>query len=178
MFQQSSTLDTDQTHTDSNESRVGPHTPVGVCTGFQHVKLGFVSLSEFSSRLNLKSNSRLTRLKWVEITSVGRSEFQFTQAIVTYPSSPETDFNLRLQWNKHETFTTNFELSPKVQKNTSGTYSSLKGLIRLTIGQGILQTHRYMEMGTDWGSEACTLFHSGTDVRNTCLLWSQIALLL
>ena len=59
----------------------------GVFTSFQHVKLGFVPLSKFSSRCRLKPDSRYVRLKLVEITCMGRSEFKFTQAVGTNPQA-------------------------------------------------------------------------------------------
>ena len=47
----------------------------------------------------------------------------------------------------------------------SGLYSSPKGRIRLQNGKETLQLLRYTELRTGLGSEACTLFHLGTDVR-------------
>ena len=97
----------------------------GFSTGFQHVYLGFVPLSEFSSRWNLKSNTRYGRLKWVEITSVGNSNFNFTHAVDTNPKAQK----MTVVWSYDfiETRTRRLQQIPgKYQKNTSGSYSSLK----------------------------------------------------
>ena len=53
----------------------------------------------------------------------------------------------------------------RYKKNTSGTYSSLKGQTWLKINQKILHPRRYTELSTDLSSEACTLFRLGPDVR-------------
>ena len=62
--------------------QIGVHTR-GFSTDFQHVKLGFVPLPSFRLIETFKSNTRNGRLKLVEITSLGRSEFKFTHAVDT-----------------------------------------------------------------------------------------------
>ena len=83
------------------------------------------------------SESRYARLKLFQNVSMGRIEFKFTQ-VVTNPQ--ERKMNLILSYSFVETSTRrlqqylNFLVDYK--KNTRGSYSSLKGRIRLKNDQG------------------------------------------
>ena len=94
MFQQSSTLDNVHNSHVQKWIRKQEFKQV-VFTSFPHVKLGFVPLSKLSSRWRLKPEERYARLKWVEITSRGRSEFNLTQAVVTNRQAQK----MRLDWS-------------------------------------------------------------------------------
>ena len=98
---------------------------------------------------------------------MGQSEFKFTQAVSTNPHAEK--MRLDRSYTFAATSTRRLQqilnLLGRYKKNTSGTYSSLKGRIWLKIDQRIWRTRRYSELSTDVGSEACTLFRLGTDVR-------------
>ena len=98
---------------------------------------------------------------------MGRSEFKFTQAVGTNPQAQK--MSLDRSYTFVETSTRRLQqilnFFGRYKKNTSGTYSSLKGRIWLKIDQRILQTRRYTELSIDMGSEDCKLFRLGTDVR-------------
>ena len=95
---------------------------------------------------------------------MGRSEFKFTQTVDTNPQAPKMSLDRSYTFTGTSTRRLQ-QISRKVQKNTSGTFSSLKGRIWLKSDQRILYTRRYTELSTDLGSKTCTLFRRGTDVR-------------
>ena len=103
----------------------------------------------------------------VEITSMGRREFKFTRAVNT--NSQAQKMSLDRSYTSGETSTRRLQqilnFLGRYKKNTSCTYSSLKNRIWLKIDQRIMHTRRYTELSTGLGSEVCTLFRLGTDVR-------------
>ena len=103
----------------------------------------------------------------VEITSGGRRELKFNPAVVSNPQTQE----LRLVWGYAFVGVSTGRLRRflnflgQFKRNTSSTYASLKNWTHLTIGHGILQARRYTVVCANAGSNACTLFHLGKDLR-------------
>ena len=113
------------------------------------------------------------RLKWIEITSLGRSDFKFTHAVDTNPEAQK----LNLVWNCifNEKTTRRLQQILKFpgeyNTNTSCSYSSLKSWIWLKNAQGILHPCRCTELSFDLDSEAYT--HCFAPEQTCCTPMSQ-----
>ena len=123
----------------------------------------------FPTFVSVKPSVKIT----IYTSRIGGNHFYRSERVQLYssnyyqPTRPENklEWGLHVRGGDHEALMINFDFSQTTQKNTSGSYLSLKGRIRLKFSQGILHTLTYTVMNADLGSVTCARFSLGTDVR-------------